>query len=66
MGAELSCDMCRKIFDEKRDEVYERKGVEVTHLCVDCFDEQMHKGYTRRSVYDAIGAEERERAAGVK
>ena len=38
MGAELSCDICKKTLSEENAIVHECKGAKLEHVCAQCFD----------------------------
>jgi hypothetical protein len=57
MGAELSCDICKKTLSEDNDIVHECKGAELNHICVQCFNPNVHTNYTARTVYAVCGEE---------
>ncbi len=61
MGVVLSCDVCEKTLSEEHDCVHEKKDEkkdgDPMHVCVECFNNKVHIGYTKRSVYAVVGEE---------
>ena len=54
MGAELSCDVCKKPLSEEHDHVHEKRDGNPVHVCVVCFAKKTYTGYTNRSVHDVV------------
>lgn len=55
MGGTISCDMCGKNLSQDNDQVHECKRGIPEHVCLECFNETAHKGYTLRTVYEVVG-----------
>lgn len=55
MGAELSCDVCKRTLSEEHDVVRERVGATPEHVCEACFKPDAHKDYVQRTVYAVVG-----------
>lgn len=63
MGAQLSCDVCKKVLSEEHDQVHEKKDGDPVYVCVGCFDLKEYTGYIKQSVYDVVGQENARTAA---
>ena len=57
MGAQLSCDVCDNTLNEDKDMVYERTGANPQHVCVVCYQPEVHNDYCMRTVYAVCGEE---------
>ena len=57
MGAELLCDVCQQTLSEEEDKVRERGGGDPEHVCLSCYDPDVHVDYTERTVYAVVGEE---------